>query len=42
MKLETVQGKMSFGYLPKSVKKLVDNVGDEMERLRRIGSIRLL
>lgn len=33
MKLETVQGKKSYGYLPKSVKKLVDNVVDEMERL---------
>lgn len=33
MKLETVQGKRSYGYLPKSMKKLVDNVVDEMERL---------
>lgn len=33
MKLETVQGKKSYGYLPKSVKKLVDSVVDEMERL---------
>lgn len=33
MKLETVQGKKSYGYLPKSVKKLVDGVIDEMERL---------
>ena len=33
MKLETVQGKKSYGYLPKSIKKLVDNVVDEMERL---------
>lgn len=33
MKLETVQGKKTYGYLPKSVKKLVDSVVDEMERL---------
>ena len=33
MKLETVQGKKSYGYLSKSVKKLVDSVVDEMERL---------
>jgi len=33
MKLEMVQGKKSYGYLPKSVKKLVDSVVDEMERL---------
>lgn len=33
VKLETVQGKKSYGYLPKSVKKLVDSVVDEMERL---------
>lgn len=32
-KLETVQGKKSYGYLPKSVKRLVDGVVDEMERL---------
>ena len=33
MKLETVQGKKTYGYLPKSVKTLVDSVVDEMERL---------
>ena len=33
MKLETVQGKKTYGYLPKSMKKLVDGVVYEMERL---------
>ena len=33
MQLETVKGKKSYGYLPKSQKKLVDKIVDEMERL---------
>ena len=32
-KLETVKGKKSYGYLPKSLKPLVDRIVDEMERL---------
>ena len=31
--LETVKGKKSYGYLPKRLKKLVDEIVDEMERL---------
>ena len=31
--LETIKGKKSYGYLPKRVKKLVDEIVDEMERL---------
>ncbi len=31
--LETVEGKKSYGYLPKRLKKLVDEIVDEMERL---------
>ena len=31
--LETVKGKKSYGYLPKRLKTLVDEIGDEMERL---------
>ena len=31
--LETVKGKKSYGYLPKRLKKLVDGIMDEMERL---------
>lgn len=31
--LETVKGKKSYGYLPKPVKKVVDEVVDQMERL---------
>lgn len=31
--LETVRGKKSYGYLPKRLKKLVDEIVDEMERL---------
>lgn len=31
--LETVNGKKSYGYLPKSVKKTVDEIVDQMERL---------
>ena len=32
-KLETVGGKKSYGYLPKPVKKIVDEIVDQMERL---------
>ena len=32
-KLETVRGKKSYGYLPKSLKPLVDRIVDEMEKL---------
>ena len=32
-RLETVKGKKSYGYLPKQVKALVDEIVDEMERL---------
>ena len=32
-KLETVKGKKSYGYLPKSLKPLVDRIVDEMEKL---------
>ena len=32
-KLETVKGKKSYGYLPKSLKSLVDRIVDEMEQL---------
>jgi len=32
-KLETVGGKKSYGYLPKPLKKLVDEIVDQMERL---------
>ena len=31
--LETVKGKKAYGYLPKRLKKLVDEIVDEMERL---------
>ena len=31
--LETIKGKKSYGYLPKRLKKLVDEIVDEMERL---------
>ena len=31
--LETVKGKKSYGYLPKQLKQLVDEIVDEMERL---------
>ena len=31
--LETVKGKKSYGYLPKSVKKTVDEVVDRLEEL---------
>lgn len=31
--LGTVKGKKSYGYLPKSIKKLVDEIVDQMERL---------
>lgn len=33
LQLEAVKGKKSYGYLPKSQKKLVDRIVDEMERL---------
>ena len=33
VQLETVKGKKSYGYLPKRLKKLVDEIVDEMERL---------
>ena len=33
MQLKAVKGKKSYGYLPKSQKKLVDRIVDEMERL---------
>ena len=33
MQLERIKGKKSYGYLPKSQKKLVDEIVDEMERL---------
>ena len=33
VQLETVKGKRSYGYLPKRLKKLVDEIVDEMERL---------
>ena len=32
-KLDTAKGKKSYGYLPKSLKSLVDRIVDEMERL---------
>ncbi len=32
-KLETVSGKKSYGYLPKPIKKLVDEIVDQMERV---------
>lgn len=32
-RLETVKGKKSYGYLPKSIKAVVDEIVDEMERL---------
>ena len=32
--LETVKGKKSYGYLPKSVKKTVDEVVDKLEDCR--------
>ena len=32
-KLETVKGKKSYGYLPKSLKPLVDRIVDEMEKI---------
>lgn len=32
-RLETVKGKKSYGYLPKSIKAIVDEIVDEMERL---------
>ena len=37
LQLETVQGKKSYGYLPKPQKKLVDRIVDEMERLPSVG-----
>ena len=33
LQLENIKGKKSYGYLPKSQKKLVDKIVDEMERL---------
>lgn len=33
VQLGTVKGKKSYGYLPKSVKKIVDEIVDQMERL---------
>ena len=33
VRLETVKGKKSYGYLPKQMKALVDEIVDEMERL---------
>ena len=33
VQLETVKGKKSYGYLPKPVKKTVDEIVDELEKL---------
>lgn len=32
VQLETVKGKKSYGYLPKPVKKTVDEIVDELEK----------
>lgn len=37
-RLETVQGKKQYGYLPKSVKTLVDQVVDELERVNTVAA----
>lgn len=38
VQLETVKGKKSYGYLPKPVKKLVDEIVDQMEQLPVVGA----
>lgn len=38
VQLEAVKGKKSYGYLPKPLKKLVDEIVDQMERLPVVGA----
>ena len=35
--LKTVKGKKTYGYLPKGVKKIVDEIVNQMEQLPEIG-----